>query len=198
MTPYLERLVVDCTCGLFEAYGLLLKHTAHSGVAVQAQSRQQESSVTACLVKLRPEGPAAASLPHGALLVVASFALIARCRPMNGRGRTLSPLSAGDWIYVRDWARELTNQLAARITNRLTTIGDHFSPCPPTVLTAVAAERQLVAAGGGDACFTSPERHEVHVLAELPTRAPADAHGRTSAPGPREGSVTLFDEDDDA
>jgi chemotaxis protein CheX len=75
---------------------------------------------------------------RGTLMIVSSFALFSRSRPEGARSEPLSGGTARDWLYLRDWASELANQLMGRLKNRLTGFGLHLSVSTPTALSGAA------------------------------------------------------------
>jgi chemotaxis protein CheX len=75
---------------------------------------------------------------RGTLTVVSSFALFSRSRPEGARSQQLSGGTARDWLYLRDWASELTNQLMGRLKNRLAGFGLKLSVSTPTALSGAA------------------------------------------------------------
>jgi hypothetical protein len=82
---------------------------------------------------------------RGTLLLRSTFGLVAASCPLLGRIRPLSPQSAADWIYVRDWVRELTNMLFHRIKNRLVASGLDLEGRLPIALTGGALEAEVTA-----------------------------------------------------
>jgi len=79
------------------------------------------------------------------LLLVSSFDFVASCRPKELRTPLLSSRSAGDWIYVRDWCKELANQLLGRIKRRISIHDLTLEGRMPTALTGDAVGRAIAA-----------------------------------------------------
>ncbi len=186
MTPTTRRVLVDCTSELFRAYGVTLREAGHVTAIPAVNAR--DTTHSGCVIDLKPTGGELAS--HGGrLIVLSSFGLIANTRP-EGKGRPLSSASAGDWIYVRDWTRELTNQLAGRITNRLTGAGVTLAPGLPRALSGDGSTREMRAAGGDLLSFAAGQE-TLHVMVVLPREL-------TSRPPPApEGGVTWLDGEGD-
>ncbi len=192
MSPSLPQMVTDCTTQLFWAYRVTLKSR-------QSESRPEPGAVTrdATLVgavcELSPLATAARG--RGKLVLVTTFALVATTRPEVRDTGDLAPSSSADWIYVRDWVRELTNQLAGRLTSRLAAHGSHVTFASPVAVTGDAVPRELASKGGVHVCLSAPDRGPVDVVVVLPHDAQLGA-GASGTAGAREGSVTLFDSED--
>jgi len=129
---------------------------------------------------------------RGTLLLASTFKVIASARPAAIRNRPLSPSLASDWIFVRDWAGELANQVLGRIKNRLHRFQVTFEVSPPTAFSGPALT------------FAAPKgpspRHHVFVSGKdtiwFCFDALFDPVRTVSADGPEpeagEGSVVLF------
>jgi len=127
----LERLVVAATAQMFAQHGVALEQKLGSDRAGPPSVREAAGAVGA-LVEL--SGP----LLRCELLILASFELLASSRPA-GEEADLSRLRAGDWIYVRDWTKELVRQLGERVRDRLNPVGVVLSPGSPTAFSGSAA-----------------------------------------------------------
>jgi hypothetical protein len=68
---------------------------------------------------------------RGTTLLATTFDLAADARPPGQRAIVLSPNSASDWIFVRDWVGELCNQTMGRIKNKIGRYGIAFNVSPP-------------------------------------------------------------------
>ncbi len=75
---------------------------------------------------------------RGTVMIASTFSLFARSRPAAIRDQPVSAYVARDWLYLRDWASELTNQLVGRIKNRLVTFGVSLRVSTPTALSGSA------------------------------------------------------------
>jgi chemotaxis protein CheX len=75
---------------------------------------------------------------RGSLMIASTFELFARSRLAAVKSQPLSPANARDWLYVRDWATELTNQLAGRLKNRLVSFGVSLRASTATALSGSA------------------------------------------------------------
>ena len=110
LPPQLERLAESSVIQLFAAWKLTLVRDTTS---LPKPSETAADQLVGGLLKLDCDAL------RGTLLIVASFELIAQCRPNGATSRTLSPKSSSDWLIVRDWSAELANQLLGRIRNQL-------------------------------------------------------------------------------
>jgi len=193
MTSTSERLVADCTTLLFRAYSTPVHRAADTPGSLVAAIDARDGALTASVVDLRRASGASRS-GIGKLLFVSSFAFVASSRPRHGADAALTPDSARDWIYVRDWTRELTNQLAGRVTNQLAEEGVRLSPGQPLAMTATAASQEVKSMLGTPLRFTSGP-HEVRVWLDLRLDPESDTSGaRSGRAALREGTITMFDE----
>jgi hypothetical protein len=60
---------------------------------------------------------------RGSVMVLSTFDFFAASRPCVLHDGSLRPQSAGNWLRVRDWSMELSNQLLGRIKSRLCALG---------------------------------------------------------------------------
>lgn len=124
-TIVIDKLVVDLTIAQFAASKVELKVVAEHG----AQPRQAELAGMVGFTSARM---------RGTLMIASSFDLFARSRMATVRSQPLSSARAHDWLYVRDWAAELANQLAGRLKNRLVSFGVSLSASTATALSGSA------------------------------------------------------------
>jgi len=200
MTQRIHRLIVDCTSRLFSAYGVVLRPANTFGDAAPVTIDPLDSNLAAAAIELRGVRSGPRPSPPGRLLFVSSFELVAKSRPPHGHDTPLSTTSAGDWIYVRDWTRELTNQLAGSVTNHLAGSGAYFSPRQPAALNAAAARLEMRSLGGVNVRFVSDDKRDVYVVLALPPEEDRPSGARLSGAGEvaGPGSVVMLDGDDDA
>ncbi len=123
----------------------------------------------------------------GKLVLVSTFDFFAKSGP--NRCTPLNIESARDWIRVRDWTMELSNQLVGRVKNRLCTLGVSLDTRLPKAasghaLTVIVRERKrppiLFIAGG----------HDVRVWFEATVNEQAGRGPRVDPLG--EGDVVCF------
>jgi hypothetical protein len=197
MTRNLRELVTDCTVELFRAYGVVLDPQLTAKGLPEAMT--VDTAVTAVMdARLGPVAGVLAPTSPGKLAIVTSFALVAASRPMATKVAVLSPTSFGDWLYVRDWIRELMNQLAGRIMNRLAASGTSVAFGRPVALTRDAALRELAAPTNIRVRLGSRDHvNGVELLVNIPGEIDGKTRIGTLPPPALEGSVTLFDEDAD-
>jgi hypothetical protein len=129
----LEQIVPESCVALFGAFGVTLR-PARLGIPSEADLAGDSSgaNLTAAAVTFL------STQIRGTLVIVASFDLVASCRPAGVKRRKLSAESAGDWIYVRDWSKELSNELLGRIKRQIISYGLSFELGMPTALTGPA------------------------------------------------------------
>jgi CheY-specific phosphatase CheX len=131
---------------------------------------------------------------QGSVLLVSTFPVVAKTRPVGLEGTTRSNGSAGDRILLRDWVGELTNQLLGRIKNRFWAFGLKFDVAMPTALSGPAlslamrkcSKARIFTFGRGEDVIGVV----VDVVAEpqlASVRPPADVEEAA-----REGDVILF------
>lgn len=199
MTGRTQRLIVDCTTRLFGAYGVSLRPVM--GTAAPAPRIDPlDPLLTGAVIELLPARVGGRVMGAGRLVFLSTFELIASSRPAQVHSAPLTPASGVDWLYVRDWTRELTNQLAGSVTNQLAGGGAFYAPRQPVALTGAAAAHEMNGAKGEEVRLVSPRNHEVRVQLRLPPGAEVD----TTVPPPRlsdvgmAGSVISLDGDDDA
>jgi hypothetical protein len=126
------------------------------------------------------------------LLLVSSFDFIASCRP-NAQAARLSSASSGDWIYVRDWVKELSNQLLGRIVNRLGRHGHTFSMGLPMAVTDYALQIEISNRDFAPLRFVrGPHEIRLWFSATLPDALEAALGAGSKKPGLAEGSVLLL------
>ncbi len=125
----------------------------------------------------------------GQIVFLSTFDFFASSRPGSGRGARLMPSSAADWLLVRDWSMELSNQLLGRVKNRLCTLGVTVETRLPR---AVSGHSLLVTVRGrktAHQAFRAGD-HEVFVWFEATVREP-EKTGPALEPVP-EGKVIHF------
>jgi hypothetical protein len=189
MTLNAAHLLADCTSSLFCSYAVVLQRALDM---LPAAPHPRDLALTAGLVELHAATSAERSSVAGKVLLLGSFDFIASTYPKQDRTHPFSITSAGDLLYVRDWTRELTNQLAGRITNQLAADGARMSPGPPRSLAADAAVREMKLIGGSQLHFTVGSSH-VYVALYLPDFRYQE-RGTSIAPDvAAPGSITLFD-----
>jgi len=191
MNHALERLVCDATSGLF----LGVRAPVHrvTDLAPTTSSRVVDPLQTGSVVQARClEVDGKSSL--ASLLLVSSFDLIASCRP-NAESAPLSAASSGDWIHVRDWVRELSNQLLGRIINGLGGGGHMFTMGIPMAVADSALQVEISARRFAPLRFARG-RHEVRVWfsTTLPRALEAALGTGSRKPALMEGSVLLLDD----
>ena len=170
-----ERLATDACADLLASIGY------------RAVPRQK---VDIARVLLRPQEYAAGVVEfsgevlRGKVVLLSAFEFFASSR----RAGTLSPQSAGDWIRVRDWTMELTNQLMGRIRNRLCTIGVIVDAGLPQAASGHALVVTVRERKGAYRAFAG--EHDIVVWFE-PCLLAAPAEGPHAAPV-SEGEVLTF------
>ncbi len=120
----LDEVVASATISLFEHAGITLTLRPTPDRPMQA--------TIAGLVGFTSDAM------RGGLMVASTFALFAETRPLEVRDQALSEQLARDWLYLRDWASELANQLIGRIKNRLFSLGVNLRIATPTALSGNA------------------------------------------------------------
>ncbi len=129
----------------------------------------------------------------GTLLLVSSFDFVASCRPKELRKQALSSGSSGDWIYVRDWSKELSNQLLGRVKRRISVHGLTFDCRTPVALTGDAVGRAIAARRESPLRFASgPNEVEVWFDTVLTPDTEQMMTKRRTQEFAREGDVLLF------
>lgn len=141
MTPALERLLVETVAELFLAYDSPV-HRVTGHFTQSASSLAAPNLLVSALDVSGP--PSEASIAKGRVLLLTSFDFLASCRP-EGFTEVLSPKSARDWIYVRDWAKEITNQLVGRVLNHIGEAGLSLRASLPMLVNADAVRGQIAA-----------------------------------------------------
>lgn len=121
----MEAVVIESTKGLFSSCGIELHE-------VPAPASQPQKAAIAGLVGFTGESI------RGTLMIASSFDIFARSRPSEVKTHELSEFVARDWLYLRDWAAEVANQLLGRIKNRLFSYGVVLRVSTPTALSGAA------------------------------------------------------------
>lgn len=124
-TLLLDKLIVEQTIAQFAASDIALSR-------VEQHGPQPTHAELAGMVGFTSESM------RGTVMIASTFALFARSRPAAVRDQPVSAYVARDWLYLRDWASELTNQLVGRIKNRLVTYGVSLRVSTPTALSGSA------------------------------------------------------------
>jgi hypothetical protein len=127
----LEPLVVEACVGLFGTLNVPLRPS----VPEYDRDPLRLSSRDLTVASLRFSGTAM----RGTLVLATTFEVLAASRPRETRRRVLSSSSAGDWLYVRDWSKELVNQILGRIKRHVVARGLTFEIGTPSALTGDAA-----------------------------------------------------------
>jgi hypothetical protein len=182
----LNKLVLDCTMDLFAAYSVALRHEPYRPLNLQTEVESRSGGVIGftsdCIA--------------GTLLLVAPFELLASCRPTPHLPGKLSTSSAADWILVRDWSMELTNQLLGRIRNRLNEYGFWLEARVPTAVSGPALLIAIRARNCTPLQFATPGRQALRIWFDAKTGARFDmaAARMRNAPAPqhKEGDLILF------
>jgi hypothetical protein len=125
----LESLVVESCVALFGTLHVSLR------LCSAESERRPLSAPNLTVASLAFSGTAM----RGTLVLAATFDFLAACRPQDIRQRMFSSASAGDWLYVRDWSKELANQLLGRIKRHVVAHGLTFDIATPSALTGDAA-----------------------------------------------------------
>lgn len=121
----LDRIIAEQTLAQFAATDVALTPVAHPGT-------QPAQAELAGMVGFTSESM------RGTVMIASTFSLFARSRPAALRDQPVSAYVARDWLYLRDWASELTNQLVGRIKNRLVAFGVSLRVSTPTALSGSA------------------------------------------------------------
>jgi hypothetical protein len=191
MSQALERLISDAAGALFLGLGVPVRRL--KDLAPTASPRMVDPLLTGSVVQARcPRVEGKASV--ASLLLVSSFDFIASCRPDAETAR-VSSASSGDWIYVRDWVKELSNQLLGRIINRLGRSGHTFTLGLPMAVTGYALQREVSARDSAPLRFVGG-RHEVKLWFSetLPREVEAALDVTSQRPDLVEGGVLLLDD----
>ncbi len=130
----------------------------------------------------------------GKLLLVSTFDFIASCRPKHSRAEPLSPASPRDWIFVRDWAKELTNQLLGCVKRALAANGISVAIGLPIPLSGDVVRNEIASWN------TSPQqficgRHRMQIWFQAVTASGVELVLTSKHPPqllPKAGSVTIF------
>jgi hypothetical protein len=102
--------------------------------------------------------------------------------------------SSGDWIYVRDWVKELSNQLLGRIVNRLGRDGYTFTMGLPMAVTDYALQLEISDRDFAPLRFLrGPHEIRLWFSATLPRALEAALGASSHEPALVEGSVLLLD-----
>jgi hypothetical protein len=134
----LEPLLVESCLGLFTAFGVTLRQVplGMTGERGPSTAPMGEDMIAAFVAFGGPP-------MRGTMALVTTFDLVASCRPIEARDRPLLQSSAGDWIHVRDWSKELANQLVGRIKRHVVSHGLSFDVGTPAAMTGAAMKRAL-------------------------------------------------------
>lgn len=121
----IEKIIIEQTIAQFEASDIAL-------VNVPVPGPQPTHAELAGMVGFTSESM------RGTVMIASSFSLFARSRPAAVRDQPVSAYVARDWLFLRDWASEVTNQLVGRIKNRLVHFGVSLRVSTPTALSGSA------------------------------------------------------------
>jgi hypothetical protein len=186
-----DRLVVDQCMQLFANYGVPLKPRDTAGGSPPAPTATPSVAPDTSIGALLTFNEAPLT---GSLLFLASFSLMASCRPAELRRRELQVSSAADWILVRDWTTELANQLQGRIRNQLSR--RYHLQLPPKSPAALSGHPLSVVIRGRSKApveFSAPNRQTVRLWLEARLGPiAADREGQGTGSDPKEGDVILF------
>ncbi|MGD0678421.1 MAG: chemotaxis protein CheX [Polyangiaceae bacterium] len=123
------RAVVD----VFESYGVRLKERPNPPpTPALVQEAAGGAAIVAGVVGFN------GSELRGTVLLATTFELAAMARPANLRKKPLSTNSAVDWIFIRDWVGELSNQTIGRMKNKVSRFGVAFDVSPPAAFSGCA------------------------------------------------------------
>jgi hypothetical protein len=181
----LEPVVVESCVRLFETLSVPLRPTAPAPERDPLQLSPRELTVASLAFS--------GSVMRGVLVLATTFDVLASSRPRDARWRTLSSASAGDCLFVRDWAKELVNQLLGRVKRHVVARGLTFDIGTPSALSERAASafirRQTVTPshfvwGAAPVIVWLDVDIAPHVMATLAARG-AEAL-------PKEGDIVLF------
>ena len=127
----------------------------------------------------------------GSLLLVSTFQFVAASIPRELQTGSLTSSSAGDWLRVRDWVKELCNQLVGRIKNAGGPYGFSFGSRLPIALTGDAILGAVKGYPGPPYRFNFNGAQTVLVFMKtsVPLEGEATMQESTFA---REGDVILF------
>jgi hypothetical protein len=183
----LADLVTSSCMELFAAYGVALDRKQAALLAAKPASPEASAGGM-----VNFSGP----LVGGSLLLVAPFAFLAECRPDPLRTRQLAMSSSSDWILVRDWSMELSNQLVGRLRNRLYDRDVTVDVRGPTAVSGHPLAITIGGRKGEPMQFVTPQKHLVGVWMDVTTSPGFDAAmaRKPVAPGAsaKEGDVLLF------
>lgn len=183
MTHLFDRTVTDVALELFGASGWPVKVAPANGL----KSSLEVASVTASRMVF------GGKQLSGSLLIAAPFEVIAACRPFKGSRQELSRSSAGDWIYVRDWTKELANQLLGRIKNRLVQHDVVLDSGVPTALNGPSAMAEIKAQPRPPLRLGDGNSKEVLIWFDATTKPGISLTlSERKQTVPREGDVILF------
>jgi hypothetical protein len=192
MTPhsrrFLDRLLVSSSTDLFSAYGVMVDRKLAPSAADTNELLDQSSGGI-----IRFSGDAVS----GSLLVVGSFDFLSACRPPSLRAKTLAVASVTDWIFVRDWSMELTNQLLGRIRNQLYGYGVTLEVRSPTAVSGHPLAVSIRGRTSEPMRFVTKAGHAAMIWLDVTA---ADAFDQiasrrpdSSSPAvPKEGEVVVF------
>jgi hypothetical protein len=129
----------------------------------------------------------------GSLVLLSSFeffaSLLAPARlPDTPRRGSLRPQSAADWIRVRDWSMEMSNQLLGRIKNQLRKQGVVLEPQLPRAVSGHALLVTVRARTSKPHVYLTAA-HEVFVWFDVAAKESAAGAGEQVVP---EGDVVEF------
>jgi hypothetical protein len=182
----LESLVVESCVGLFGTLDVPLRPCSPES---EREPLRASSSPELTVAILAFSGAAV----RGTLALAATFQFLASCRPRDMRRRTFSSTSAGDWLYIRDWSKELANQLLGRIKRHLVARGLTFDIGTPSALTGDAAStyirRQTVEA---IRFVSGPAPVTVWLDVDMTPHASTTLATKAADALPKEGDVILF------
>jgi chemotaxis protein CheX len=191
LSEVLALLAPEALVDVFASYGVRLEEQAAPSPPVRNRSIVPKAKV-GDPIAAGVIGFTGADL-RGTLLIATTFEIIARARPDELQKRLLSKDSAADWIMVRDWVGELTNQVLGRIKNRLRPHGVSFDVSPPTALSGPALtfaapkgpspQHHVFTHGGQTVWFCFDAFFDL--LREFPSSG--------GEPEPSEGKIILFE-----
>jgi hypothetical protein len=185
MKTTLESLVVESCVGLFGTLDVPLRPCSPES---ERDPRRSLSAHHLTVASLSFSG----APMRGTLVLAATFDFLASCRPRDLRRRTFSSASAGDWLYIRDWSKEIVNQLLGRIKRHMVARGLSFDIGTPSALTGDAAAAFVRRQAVEPIRFVSgPSPVTVWLDVDMTPHASATLSTK-GAELPKEGDVILF------
>jgi hypothetical protein len=182
----LESLVVESCVGLFGTLDAPLRPCSPES---QREPLRASSSHELTVASLAFSG----ATMRGMLVLAATFDFLASCRPRDTRRHGFSSASAGDWLYIRDWSKELANQLLGRIKRHLVARGLTFDIATPNALTGDAASAFIRRQTVEPTRFVSgPSPVTVWLEIDMTPHASATLATKAAEALPKEGDVILF------